>query len=150
MDPIAFSVVTVLGKYALDKGLELSRDVGPKALEMAEKMFGMVLERIGRKKPEMAADFSNDPEIYEKPMERAVATEVDADPDFKAKLGEMLSAYEAAASEHRYSFSQTVTTRNHSSVATDKGIAIAGNGNFVVTHGVKGDMTVHLPRNRES
>jgi hypothetical protein len=145
MDPVTISVVTILGKYALDKGFELGKEVGPRALEAAEKMFGMVLERIGKKKPEMAADFGDDPETYQKPMEKAVTAEADADPEFKVVLEEMLKAYEVAATEYKQTIGQAITASEHSAVATDGGVAIVGDGNVAVTGGMKGDITVGVP-----
>ena len=56
MDPLTMSVVVILGKYALDKGLELGREVGPQALQVAKEMLELVLNRIGKKRPETAAD----------------------------------------------------------------------------------------------
>ena len=55
LDPLTASIVVILGKYALDKGLELGKEVGPQALDAAAKMFKLVLERIGKKKPEVMA-----------------------------------------------------------------------------------------------
>jgi hypothetical protein len=100
MDPITTSIVLVLGKYALDKGLELGKEVGPKALETAKEMFQTVLERVGKKKPETAAEFPQDPETYQKPLEKALEAEVQADHDFAAQLKALFEQYEQAAQAH--------------------------------------------------
>lgn len=100
MEPITASIVIILGKYALDKGVELGKEVGPKALETAKEMFQVVLERIGKKKPETAAEFPQDPETYEKPLAGAVEAEAQADPDFKAQLEALLARYEELAKAH--------------------------------------------------
>ena len=50
MEPLTATIIVVLGKYALDKGLELGKEVGPKALETAKEMFTTVLDRL-RKDP---------------------------------------------------------------------------------------------------
>lgn len=149
MDPITLSVVTILGKYALDKGLELGKEVGPKALETVERMFSTVLERISKKKPEMTADFGEDPETYQKPMEKAVAAEVDADPGFKTELEEMLKAYEAAAADYKQTIGQAITASEHGAVATEEGVAIVGDDNIAVTGGMKGDITVGAPPSKK-
>ena len=149
MEPIITPIVVILGKYALDKGVELGKEVGPKALETAKEMFAMILDRIGKKKPEMATDFSEDPEIYQKPMEKAVAAEADVDPKFKAELEELLKAYEAAATEYKQTVGQAITAREHSAVATDEGAAIVGDSNIAVTGGMKGDITVGAPPSKQ-
>jgi len=100
MDPIITPIVIILGKYALDKGVEMAKEVGPAALEKAKEMFGMVLERVGRKKSETAAEFPEAPETYQKPLEQALDAEVAADAEFAARLKGMLAEYEEAAQAH--------------------------------------------------
>ena len=100
MDPWITSVVIILGRYSLDKGAELAKEAGPKALETAKEMFRMVLERIAHSKPETAAEFPNQPATYQQPLESALAAEVQASPDFAAQLEALLEQYEQAAQEH--------------------------------------------------
>ncbi|MFZ5916057.1 MAG: hypothetical protein ACOYZ7_03925 [Chloroflexota bacterium] len=100
MDPIITPIVIILGKYALDKGVELGKEIGPKALETARELFTAVLERVGQKRPETAAEFPQDPETYHKPLEKALEAEAQADPDFKAQLEALLKQYQQAAQEH--------------------------------------------------
>jgi hypothetical protein len=102
MDPITSSVVIVLGKYALDKGAELGKEVGPKALKTVKEMFTLVLDRVRRdpKGQVIAGEFEQDPETYQKPVEKALDAELEADPDFAAQLKNMLAEYEKAAKAH--------------------------------------------------
>jgi len=76
VNPITLSIVVIMLKYALDKGLELGKEVGPQALETAAKMFKLVLDRIAKKRPETAAEFPKDPETYEKPLQQALDKEL--------------------------------------------------------------------------
>jgi hypothetical protein len=57
MDPLTVSVVTLLGKYALDKGAALGKAVGPQALETARSMFGMVVAKVRQTDPRTADTF---------------------------------------------------------------------------------------------
>lgn len=100
MEPWITPIVIILGKYALDKGAELGKEVGPKALDTAREMFGMILERIGRTKPETAQEFPADPDTYRKPLEKALAEAAAADPAFADRLRALLAEYEGAAREH--------------------------------------------------
>jgi len=100
MDPITTSIVIILGKYALDKGVELGKEVGPTALEKAKEMFGMVLEHVKGVAPRTAQKFPENPEGYKAPLTDALDEAVQADADLAAKLKALLEEYEAAAKEH--------------------------------------------------
>ena len=43
MNPLTLSIVVILGKYALDKGLELGKEVGPQALDAAAGEGGLAV-----------------------------------------------------------------------------------------------------------
>jgi hypothetical protein len=125
MDPITTSVAVVLGKYALDKGVELGKEVGPKALETAQKLVGMVLDRI-RRKPDgefVARNYEESPEVYQKPMEQALDAEVKADPSFAEQLQTLLSQYDEAAKEYAVE-----TGRTYQAIVTGSGAAAVGAG----------------------
>jgi hypothetical protein len=103
MDPLTTSIVVILGKYALDKGVELGREAGPQALEAAKEMFALALERL-RREPKgelIAGEFEKDPQTYQKPLEKALGAELQADPDFAAQLKALLARYEQAAQPSR-------------------------------------------------
>ena len=102
MDPLTASISIILGKYALDKGLELAKEVGPKALDVAKEMYQTTLDHL-RKDPAgevIAGEFEKTPEVYQKPVEQKLDEAVKADPDFAALLKELKAAYDAAAKEH--------------------------------------------------
>ena len=102
MDPITISVVTILGKYALDKGVELGKAVGPKALDTAKEMFGMVLARV-RQEPRgevIADEFEEDPETYEKPLAKKVEAATDNDADFAKELQVLYERFQSRAKAH--------------------------------------------------
>ena len=130
MDALTASIVVILGKYALDKGVELGKEVGPRALETAREMFALALERIGRKKPETAAEFPEHPQAYEAPLEMALEEEVQADADFAEQLGSLLEQYEQQAQEHASAQGMTyaVTTTRDGAIAQGKGATALGAG----------------------
>jgi hypothetical protein len=143
MNPLTLSIVVILGKYALDKGLELGQEVGPQALDAAAKMFKLVLERIGKKKPETAAEFPKDPETYEKPLQQALDKELD-DEAFAAQLRELLARYERAATLHATSAgtSYHAEARDGGVVAQGTGAAAAGEGGLAVSGDVQGGIQI--------
>ena len=134
MNPLTLSIVVILAKYALDKGLELGKEVGPQALETAAKMFKLVLDRIAKTKPETAAEYPDDPETYEKPLQQALDKEW-VDQAFAAKLSELLARYERAATLHAASTgtSYHAVARGDGVVAQGPGAAAAGKGGFAVS-----------------
>jgi hypothetical protein len=143
MNPLTLSIVVILGKYALDKGLELGQKVGPQALETAANMFKLVLDRIAKKRPETAAEFPSDPETYEKPLQQALDKEL-VDQTFAAKLAELLERYERAAALHANSagVSYRAVVRGDGAVAQGPGAAAAGDGGLAVSGDVHGDIRV--------
>jgi hypothetical protein len=124
MDPFITPIVLILGKYALDKGVELGKEVGPKALETAKEIFALALDRL-QKSPEgevIAGEFEKDPGTYQKPVEKELAETAQADPDFAAQLKDLLAKYEAAAEEHA-----AVTGKAYRGIVTGSG-ALAQDG----------------------
>ena len=144
MDPITASIAIILGKYALDKGAELGKEVGPKALETAKEMFSLVLERIGKKKPETAQEFPKDPETYRKPLEKALEAELKADPGFAARLKALLEKYEQAAQEHAAATGTTykATLIGSGAIAQGPGAKAVGERGVLVEGDVKGGVIV--------
>ena len=123
MDPLTASIIVILGKYALDKGVELGKEVGPKALDTAKEMFTVALDRL-RKDPKgevIANEYEKDPEAYEKPVEKELDTQVQADAEFKAQLQALLEKYEQAAQEHAVA---TGTTYQPTVTAGKGGVAV--------------------------
>lgn len=151
MDPITISIVIILGKYALDKGVELGKEVGPKALETAKEMFTLVLDHLRRdpKGEVIAGEFEQDPQTYQKPVEKALAEATQADADLATKLEALLEKYEAAAMEH----AATTGTRYQATligsgaIAQGPGAVAAGAGGVAVGGNVKGG--VHTSGRKE-
>jgi hypothetical protein len=147
MDPIITPIVLILGKYALDKGVELGKEVGPKALETAREMFGLTLDHL-RKNPKgevIASEFEKDPDTYQKPMEKVLAETAQADPDFVAQLKDLLAKYEEAAKEHAAATGTTYqATLKGSGAIAQGGSVAAGAGGVAVGGDVKGG--IHLSR----
>ena len=144
MDPITTSVVIILGKYVLDKGVELGKEVGPKALDTAKDMLKIVLGRVGLKKPETAAEFPNDPETYQKPLEKILDAEVQADAQFADQLKALLAQYEQAAQEHGASTGSRYQAAlvGDGAIAQGPGAVAAGKGGVAVGGNVGGGINV--------
>jgi lipopolysaccharide biosynthesis regulator YciM len=133
-----------LGKYALDKGAELGKEVGPKALETAREMFESALDRLRRdpKGEVIAGEFEQDPETYQKPVEKALTAEVQNAPVFAEQLKTLLARYEeeaetyAAAQGRMYK----ATVKGSGAIAQDHSVG-AGAGGVAVGGDVHGSIT---------
>jgi hypothetical protein len=138
MDPIIISVVTILGKYALDKGVELGKAVGPKALDTVKEMFGMVLARV-RQEPRgevIADEFEEDPETYEKPLAKKVEAAADDDADFARELQALYERFQAQVKEHTGQTGTTYSAHLEGSGAIAQGNnALAGGEGSTVIRG---------------
>lgn len=134
MDPLTVSVVTILGKYAVDKGVELGKAVGPKALEIVQSMFGMVLAKIKRADPRTADKFPENPEGYKAPMQDALQETLDADPDFAEALRMHLETYKEAAKAYAAASptSYSANLEGDGAVAQGQGATAAGKGATVI------------------
>ena len=144
MDPFITPIVLVLGKYALDKGAELGKEVGPQALEKVKEMFGLALERVKRVDARAAQKFPDNPEGYQTPLADALTEAAQADPAFAAQLKDLLAKYEAAAKEHATATgtSYRATLTGSGAIAQGPGAVAAGAGGVAVGGGVQGD--IHL------
>ena len=145
MEPLTASIVVILGKYALDKGVELGKEVGPKALDTAKEMFSTVLDRL-RRNPTgqvIAQGFEEAPEIYEKPVGKELEKEVEADPEFATQLQDLLDKYEEAAKEHAAATGTVykATVKGSGAVAQDHSV-VTGAGGVAVGRDVRGG--VHI------
>lgn len=110
IDPITAGVVIVLGKYALDKGVELSKEVGPAAAQKAGELFNTALERLRRdpSKKVIAERFVADPQKAAPLLEDDLAAVMEADPDFAAQMKQLWEAYNEEAGGRGTTYSATV------------------------------------------
>lgn len=98
MDPLITPIVVLLGKYAIDKGIALAREVGPKAVEKAGELFALALDRLRRDKGDaIAGEFERDPDTYHKPVEKALSEAAQLDPNFAAQLKSLFEQYQREA-----------------------------------------------------
>ncbi len=100
MDPVVAAVITIIGKYAIDKGAELAKEAGPKAVEIAEKLFKKVVERFS-KNPADAQNlekFEQKPDTYQAPVADALEEQM-KDATFANEIKQLLAQYKAAAPE---------------------------------------------------
>ena len=143
MDPITLTVVTILGKYALDKGVELGKAVGPKALDTAKEMFGMVLERVRKVDPRTADKFPDNPEGYQAPMKDVLQEAVEADPDFAAELKARLEEYKEATREYAAQTGQSYEAllEGSGAIAQGAGATAAGAGGVAIGGSVGGSVS---------
>jgi hypothetical protein len=153
VDPITISIVIILGKYALDKGVELGKEVGPTALEKAKEMFTLVLDHLRRdpKGEVIAGEFEQDPQTYQKPLEKALAAATQADPDLAAQLKALLAQYEQAAREHAAAMGtsyQAIVTGS-GAIAQGPGAVAAGAGGVAVGRDVKGGVHISGPKEKD-
>lgn len=98
MDPFTAAVVTVLGKYAIDKGATLLKEAGQAAADASARLFHKVMERL-KADPVEAKNverFEKNPEGYKQPIADAVEEQIKADPDFAAQLKALLEEIERA------------------------------------------------------
>jgi hypothetical protein len=132
MDPLVTPIVIILGKYALDRGLELGKEVGPQALETAKEMFALALDHL-RKKPAgqvIAGEFEQDPETYEKPVEKELDTALQANPGLAQQLQDLLARYEQERKEYAAAqgLAYTVTQTRDGAIAQGDGATAMGAG----------------------
>ena len=133
MEPITAGILVVLGKYALDKGVELGKEVGPKALETAKEMFALALDKL-RSRPSgevIAQNFEEDPETWQKPAEKELDQAMAEDKEFKEALEAMVKQFDEEAKAHAES-----TGANYTS------ISVLGERNVTIGGGVSGSTII--------
>jgi hypothetical protein len=142
---MTIAVVTILGKYALDKGTQLAIEIGPQALETVKEMFGMVLARV-REEPRgevIAEEFEADPETYEKPLASKVEAATEADAAFARDLRALYETFAAQAQAYAAQTGATYSAHleGDGAIAQGDNAMAAGKGSTVIRgHGnVVGD-----------
>jgi hypothetical protein len=128
MDTITASIIWILSQYALDKGVELAKEAGPAASEIAGRLFASVLERL-RQEPRgqtVSEEFERDPETYGRPLQKQLQVAFNADPDFAAQLRELVSLYEQAAAAHAPSTGIRASLQGGGAIAQGSGATAVG------------------------
>jgi hypothetical protein len=128
MDTLTTSIILILSKYALDKGVELAKEVGPAASEIAGRLFAAVVDRL-RQEPRgqtVSEEFERDPETYERPLQKQLQAAVSADADFAAQLRELVSRYEQAAAAHASSTGISASLQGGGAIAQGPGATAVG------------------------
>ena len=131
MEQLAGQVVGVLVGYALDRGAQLAKEGGQAAVDLVERLFQKVLDRV-RADPGQATDadgFEKNPEGYRAPMEDAVRAEVRRDAEFGEELASLLAAIQQVApSALTIVVTGSGAAAAHGGVAAGQGGAAAGAG----------------------
>jgi hypothetical protein len=99
MDSVLSTIMMILGKYAPDRGDQLGREVGLKALNIATEIFTLILAQLRQtaKGDVLATGYEHDPLTYERAIELELSVALQADPDFAAKLKNLVAQYGQAA-----------------------------------------------------
>ncbi len=100
MDPLTTAVVTILGKYAIDKGASLLKEAGKGVAEAAGRLFDKVMQRLKADPAEAknAERFETNPQGYQQPVADAVEDKMKSDPAFAAELKALLEELKRAES----------------------------------------------------
>ncbi len=143
IDALAVLVVEILGKYIVDEGATLVKEVGEFAAQAASQLAEFVMRRLKDDPTHArnAAHFEKNPDGYQIPMADAIAEKAESDPNFAAQLSTFLVEYKKAASQS--AFSPNVRSNV---MATRGGVAV-GEGGVAVAGDVKGG--IHI-RNTQS
>ncbi len=144
IDPITASIVIVLGKYALDKGGEFAKEVGPKALDTAKEMFTTALARL-RRDPggqAVADEYEADAATWEKPLEKKLDDAMQADDAFKTQLEALLAQFDNEAKTHAAATdsSYTAILKGDGAIAQGDGAIAVGKGGVNVGGNVTGNI----------
>lgn len=149
----AQNIVVILGQYTLDRGNELSQQVGPQANEIVAELLTTTLDHLRQSsKGSLIADaFEQDPVTYQKPVEKELAQAIVADSELAAQFKTLLAQYGQAVQEHRAATgsSYEATMRGTGSVAQGPGAtAVTATDGGIAVGSVGGD--VHLGQPAQS
>lgn len=99
MDPLAATVVIVLGKYALDKAPEIIPALGAEVSRALGRLFKFVTEHVaskGTREATITEEFASDPETFAKPFAKILEAEILRDPSFAESIRAMIDEYNKA------------------------------------------------------
>jgi hypothetical protein len=125
-DPLTASVMVILGKYAIDQGAALAKEVGPAAAEKARALAGKALAALRRQpRGEMVAEeYLEDPESTATLAEKKLAAALAENEALRAELKTLLADYEAAAGGSGPSYEAQV--EGGGAIAQGEGAAAVG------------------------
>ena len=134
MDPLTTTIMTVLGKYAIDKGVGLAMEVGQAAVDAAGKLFARVMAKLKADPGEAknAERYEKDPKTFEAPVAAAVDDQVKADPNFAKELQQLIEQFKQAGGA-------SLVASNIAATASQGGTAV---GAFQVGGNVSGDVQI--------
>lgn len=130
IDPLTMVVVDILGKYVIDKGATLLKEVGQSAAQAASLLFEKVVARLKADPAEArnAERFEQNPEGYRTPVAEALAEKVKNDSDFAAQLAALLEDYKKAMiAIDTSNINIGAAATQGSAAAGERGVAVVGN-----------------------
>ena len=110
IESITTAVMTILGKYVIDKGATLTKEVGQTAVQKAGEFFNIVLEYLRRdpEKKVIADRYEQDPQKAAPLLEEDLRQVTQADANFARQLETLLMQYKAAAQAHTTTNTQVI------------------------------------------
>lgn len=129
IDPLTMVVVDILGKYVIDKGATLLKELGQSAAQAASLLFEKVVARLKADPAEArnAERFEQNPEGYRTPVAEALAEKVKNDSDFAAQLAALLEDYKKAMiAIDTSNINIGAAATQGSAAAGDRGVAVVG------------------------
>lgn len=142
IDPMTASIVVVLGRYALDKGVELAKEVGPTAMQKAGQLFQTALDYLrhdpGNKK--IIEHFEKNPKTAAPLLEEELQTAIQSNIELAKQLREMWQQYETAAKDHAAAkgTSYQANLQGSGAIAQGEGAKSVGAGGVMVGGNVAG------------
>jgi hypothetical protein len=137
MDPLTGAVVSILGKYAIDKGATLLKEAGQAVADAAGKLFQKVMDRLKADPTEAKTveRFEKNPEAHAASVAEAVDEKVKSEPEFAAELKTLLEEVQKA----ERAAGVTITTSNATATASQGGAAV---GSISVGGSLSGSVNV--------
>lgn len=147
LDPLTLMVVDVLGKYVVDQGATLLKEVGKATTQAASQLCEFVLTHLKADPADAknAERFEKNPEGYQIPIADAISDKTKSDRDFAAQLSALLAEYKKAESA-----SNLANINAGSGVVASQGGIAAGPGGVAVAGNVKGDISIRNTQTRKS
>jgi hypothetical protein len=134
MDPLTTAIMTVLGKFAVDKGAGIAKEVGDAAAKAAGQLFDKVMGKLkdDQRFSWLTDLFDKDPKTYEAPVAKAVEEQVKADPNFAAELDKLVEQFKQAGGASLVASNVSVNASNNSNAI---GVVQAGGNVGPITMG---------------